>query len=1313
MPDFRPPSSAGSDADFDLARRAVEAGLLSEEQVETALIAQEKDPSRRLLELLPLPPESLRALRRHLPAEVAEAMKDVSKRFGDYWLVTKVSEGGMGEVYRAWDGRLGRWVAIKVPKRPESGEARMYFEREASIIAGLDHPNIAKVFEVGENEGKPFLAMQLIDGKTLDDAGPEVAREQRLRWVRDAAAAVGAAHAAGVIHRDIKPSNVMVGPDGHVFVLDFGLAKPFEIADGSVGGSRLIVGTPNYMSPEQALGKADTRSDIYGLGGILYELVTGRPPFLGENATEVILQVVDRDPIPPRKLDPGASRDLEAIVLKCLEKDPARRYADVPALLEDIDACLAGAALRHARRRTALYVLGRQIRRQPLLWSIGALASLLAIAFAGAGSWWYFKPGTLRLRVFPAGATVTVEGRTWKTGGESLDIVLSQGAHAVRVEAPGYEPATPVVLVTREIEVLPVALRHERGLLEMSLDPSTAKLEVDGLPFGAPELDSGRHALLAWAPGCFDIRRTIDIPAGGRARADFGLESGEIWRFRSDAIQSACTVFAITDIDGDGTPDLAVQELRDVAFVSGANGALLRRQTVAGSASWNIEILDLRGNVGRVLAAHSDGEEGLRIDLFDLAPGAGGRLRFSWTEPGASRSAPQGAELRCGPDLDGDGVAELVIGAHKGNLWVVNVARGEARPIRSGDAEFHAPRFGIDGDHVVFSGLSGPGDKPSGRRYLGAISARDGSVAWSRTGEWDWTMTADLEGAGHFAVLAGHADRVDLFDGLSGALARTLPLSFPGILVSVPAARPGCPAQLLLAGDRDTAALDPADGRIRWHIRSLLAQTPVFLTGDVLLVPTAEALLAINCDSGRVLWKTEEAPEGCLVRDIDRDGRAEVLFGVAGVGIRCLSGEGAALWTLRLKGSPRPLQSLETGEELRIVFGRRSSFVGMARSPRELWHADALGPFLAGPVAVTSGAGPVVFQAGDWGQDRWLRGFDGRTGDAARTFAGHTPPNNPPLLTDWDGDRRPEILAWVEQGGSANAGLEILATSGEPVCPRFEGPGFTDVYATPAAADLDGDGTLDVALTRRLAGDAIAWSGKDGRILWRVDLKAFSWGGPAVADFDGDGRPDVLAAADGQPLRALHGSNGALVWEAPVGGGVRHVPVLAKLNGDEAPDVLAMTIDGELVALDGRTGGRLAAVVCAEPGAGGFCVAPRPGGGLVVLASLGSRGVAAFAWPGLERVWTTPIPAHAAPVAGDLDEDGRWEVVATASRGTVEVLDLATGKALWSHSLSPEGCIAPPALADLDGDGILDILAADRGGRLTAVSGRPTRASRK
>ncbi len=332
------------------------------------------------------------------PPEAETVMKDPAKKVGRYWPVSLLGAGGMGKVYRAWDAELQRWVALKLLKDPLDPLILPLFKREAYLSAGLDHPGIAKIFEVGEHRSTgedttplPFIAMQLIEGETLSTAVARLDLRLKVVVLRQVAEAIRYAHERGIIHRDLKPANVMVDRSGNVFLMDLGVAKETGADPKAIPATSLVVGTPSYMAPEQARGKADTRSDIYGLGAILYELTTGSPPFVGGSATEVIARILSEDPVRPRAMAPKIPVDLEAIVLKCLEKDKGRRYEHVGRLLEDLDAYLAGNPLRYARPPTIGYILAKRIRKQPLLWGLGA-ALVLAILGGGAfGIYWLFR----------------------------------------------------------------------------------------------------------------------------------------------------------------------------------------------------------------------------------------------------------------------------------------------------------------------------------------------------------------------------------------------------------------------------------------------------------------------------------------------------------------------------------------------------------------------------------------------------------------------------------------------------------------------------------------------------------------------------------------------------------------------------------------------------------------------------------------------------------------------------------------------------------------------------------------------------------
>jgi eukaryotic-like serine/threonine-protein kinase len=264
--------------------------------------------------------------------------------FGDYELLEEIARGGMGVVYKARQASLNRIVALKMILKGVLATpidvAR--FRAEAESAAALDHPHIVPIYEVGEHEGHQYFAMRYVEGTTLARTPRQSARAEVARLL-DVARAVHFAHQRGILHRDLKPSNVLIDPAGSAFVTDFGLAKRTG-ADSSLTETGQPLGTPRYMAPEQAAGRKDLTIgvDVYSLGVILYERLTGRPPFLGDNLIEVLRQVRETDPPRPSSILPDLNRDLETICLKCLEKDLGRRYASAKVLAEDLDHWLKG-----------------------------------------------------------------------------------------------------------------------------------------------------------------------------------------------------------------------------------------------------------------------------------------------------------------------------------------------------------------------------------------------------------------------------------------------------------------------------------------------------------------------------------------------------------------------------------------------------------------------------------------------------------------------------------------------------------------------------------------------------------------------------------------------------------------------------------------------------------------------------------------------------------------------------------------------------------------------------------------------------------
>jgi serine/threonine protein kinase len=261
------------------------------------------------------------------------------RRFGGYDLICEVARGGMGVVYQAVHLALGRVVALKMilEGRLSSAVAIQRFHQEARAAALLDHPNIVPVFDIGIHEGRHYFTMPFIDGSSLKDAvtnGGVPAPGAAAALIRTVAEAVATAHAAGIVHRDLKPENILIDRDGRPRVTDFGLAKR-PGADPSLTATGQVLGTPAYMAPEQANGESDKigpTTDVYSLGGILYFALTGQAPFTGR-LTEVLMQVGSEPPAPPRSIKPDVPEVLEVICLRCLEKEPEKRYPTARALM--------------------------------------------------------------------------------------------------------------------------------------------------------------------------------------------------------------------------------------------------------------------------------------------------------------------------------------------------------------------------------------------------------------------------------------------------------------------------------------------------------------------------------------------------------------------------------------------------------------------------------------------------------------------------------------------------------------------------------------------------------------------------------------------------------------------------------------------------------------------------------------------------------------------------------------------------------------------------------------------------------------------
>jgi serine/threonine protein kinase len=395
-----------------------------------------------------------------------------------YLIEEKLGQGGMGVVYKARDTRLDRCVALKVlpADKVADAERKRRFIQEAKAASALNHPNIITIHDIDQADAVDFIAMEHVEGKTLDHVIPRngMRLNELLKYAIQIAGALSRAHAAGIIHRDIKPANIMVTPDGHVKVLDFGLAKlteatedntqaptaPMKAVDADGTGEGTILGTIAYMSPEQAEGKkVDARSDIFSFGSVLYEMATGRRAFQDETKISTLAAILNKEPPPVREIAADAPRDLEKIIARCLRKDPNRRFqhmADVKVALEELKEESESGKLElgapPATARTGFNVSPR------------LAALMLSVLIVGVGAaWWLTRPkatspaktSALRRLTSDSGLTtdpaLSPDGKLLAyasdRGGEgNLDIWVQQvsGGEAIRLTRDPADDSEPV-----------------------------------------------------------------------------------------------------------------------------------------------------------------------------------------------------------------------------------------------------------------------------------------------------------------------------------------------------------------------------------------------------------------------------------------------------------------------------------------------------------------------------------------------------------------------------------------------------------------------------------------------------------------------------------------------------------------------------------------------------------------------------------------------------------------------------------------------------------------------------------------------------
>jgi WD40 repeat protein len=1233
---------------------------------------------------------------------------ELPRRFGDYELLGEIARGGMGVVCKARQVSLGRIVALKMILSGQLASAAdlQRFRLEAEAAANLDHANIVPIYEVGAHTGMPFFSMKLIEGGSLAEAvgsgrwavGSKEGQRRAARLVAAVAHAVHHAHQRGLLHRDLKPANILLDEHGEPHVTDFGLVRRVHSSAG-LTQSGAIVGTPGYMAPEQAAARKDlsTAVDVYSLGAILYELLTGRPPFQAETPLDVVLKLLEKEPDRPRRLNPRIDHDLETVCLKCLEKEPLRRYPSAAALAEDLERWLRGEPIL-ARPAGGLQRVLKWARRRPALAALSA-AVVLVTGLGMAGIVWKWRDARAAeaAALAEAADAVAARGQAEQARLQAAAALVKEKAARQHVEterndkqralvradglrlaaeagvARSADPALALLLALEGTERAPNyltygalydALRDCREERTLGGDGPTVRLahfSPDGrviLTAGSNSSSAGSQRdtaiaarvwdaaggkLLATWPGYGMDVAALDCTPDGR-RVAVALSGNQILHYPDGRqpdtyLFTDRTTYVWDTATGRDLVHLRRHDNRVVSVHFGPDGKKLL------TASWDHTARLWDADTGKELHRLQGHDYSLVSALFSpdgrtvltLSSNRTSESSYGTPAPGGGNQA---ALLEDPGILDRRGA---VLNSPGGGTSSVNLA-GEAKLARLWEADTGRELAGLTKNR--------PGPFEFGRVWhpTAAAFSPDGTRVAIAFEENDAALWDTAKGGAERAVLRGHQGTV-----------RALAFSPDG-------------KRLATAGeDGSVRVWDAATGKELQQLRGSTAT----ITG-VQFHPDGKRLLTASTDWTARLWDAQTGAELAAFRG-HPGAVAAAAFSPDGRHVVTAGDTTARVWSVA------PLPDLT-----RVLTGHHGPIRALAFTP------DGRGLLSAGGDETPRLWDLATGQAKLLGEKKYLGEVyaaqltaDGRrvlTGSATHSASVAGAEVNASAVHLWDAATGNDLLTLKDLPSGARAA-------------RVSPDGRTIVTVSDGMTRTEGHGLVSFSRSEPSpdpAGTVCLWDAAGGKLLVRLPRPAWPEFAPV---FNSDGGRLLLIAGD-QSALLFDARTGQELFALRHEGGPRQGVVFAAFRLDGSR-ILTAGEDRSVCLWDATDGKRLRRLVHFEE-AVRFAAFSPDGGRLVTLA-----GKKAYLWSVAEARLLRPLTGHeGALTVAAFSPDGE-QVLAGTARGRAILWETATGKVLAMYDCSPSSvtlvAVAPDGkqVATGGGDGTVrlwpvDVLSAVR-----------------